>query len=142
MGLVAEDHAIDVAVEAICILDKPRVGLDGDRRHQRRLGSAEHGVLEAVRVALLFEVALELVDQETAMGKDQNAGDLGGIDKGSSGDGLAGGGWMLEAVAANGARVVDRLFARRVVIVVVVIVVWLVDARECDARNRTVDDRR
>ena len=140
MGLVAEDHAIDVAVEAICILDKPRVGLDGDRRHQRRLGSAEHGVLEAVRVALLFEVALELVDQETAMGKDQNAGDLGGIDKGSSGDGLAGGGRVLEAVAANGAGVVDGLFARCVIVVVVVIVVRLVDASERHARNRTVDD--
>ena len=138
--LVAENHAIDVAAEAISVLDKPRVGLDRDRRHQRRLGSAEHGVLEAMRVALLLEVALELVDQETAMGEDQNAGDLGGIDKSSSGDGLAGRGRVFEAVAANGARVVDRLFARRVVIVVVVIVVRVVDAGERNARNRTVDD--
>ena len=142
MSLVAEDHAIDVAVEAIGILDKPRIGLDRDRRHQRRLGSAEHGVLEAMRVALLLEVALELVDQETAMGEDQDAGDLGGIDEGSGGDGLAGGGRVLEAVAANGARVVDRLFARRVIVVVIIVIVWLVNARECNAGNRTVDDRR
>ena len=47
---------------------------------------------------------------------------------------------MLEAVAANGAGVVDGLFARCVIVVVVVIVVRLVDASERHARNRTVDD--
>ena len=57
-------------------------------------------------VALLGEVARELVDQQPAVGEDQDAGGAGGIDEAGRGDGLAGRGRVLEPVAAPGAGVV------------------------------------
>jgi len=49
---------------------------------------------------------------------------------------------VLEAIAANGARVVDRLVAGRIIVVVIVVIVGFVNPCECNTRNRTVDDRR
>ena len=61
-------------------------------------------------VALLGEVARELVDQQPAVSEDQNAGGAGCIDEPGRGDGLAGRGRVLEPVAAPGAGVFrDRI---------------------------------
>jgi len=61
-------------------------------------------------VALLGEVARELVDQQPAVGEDQDARGAGCIDEAGGGDGLAGRGRVLEPVAAPGAGVVGRRF--------------------------------
>ena len=103
--LVAEHDRVRVGVEVLVVLDEPGVGLDG---HGRRLGDAPAPVdrgPQARAVALFLEVALELVDEQAAVRQDQDARGAAGVDEARSGDGLAGRGRVLEAVAAARARI-------------------------------------
>jgi hypothetical protein len=103
--LIADDHAVDVVLQLIGVLDEPGVGVD----RQRRLGGGDvpgqHRPVDPGAVPLLAEIAGELVDQQPAVGEDQDAGRPGRLHKPGGGDRLAGRGRMFEAVAAPRPRV-------------------------------------
>ena len=61
--------------------------------------------MEAAAVALLGQVARELVHEQPPVREDQHAGRAGRLDEAGRRDGLAGRGRMLEAVAPTRARV-------------------------------------
>ena len=106
VGLVADDHAVHVGLQLVGVLDEPGVGVDRERRRARGGVADQHRLVEAGAVALLGQVARELVDQQPAVGEDQHAGGAGGVDEAGGGDRLAGGGGVFEPVAAAGAGVV------------------------------------
>jgi hypothetical protein len=104
--LVADDELVRVAVDRLDVSCEPRVRLDRERRLVRRLPAALDDVAEAVAVALGLEVALELGDEEAAVGEDQHAERARRLDEAGGRDRLAGRGRVAEAVAADGAGVV------------------------------------
>ena len=73
-----------------------------------RFGRAapEHDVGEPVAVAVLGQLAPELVDEQAAVGQDQHALGAGGLDESGGRDRLPGRRRMAEAVAPLGARIV------------------------------------
>ncbi len=104
--LVADDELVGGARERVHVPREPRVGLDRERvRLQRLLTLGDRGA-QAVAVALCREVARELVDQQAAVGENEDAHRPRGLDEARGGDRLAGGRRVAEAVAAHGARVV------------------------------------
>ena len=70
--------------------------------------AGEDHVGEALAVAVVGELAPELVDEQAAVGQDQHAFGAGGLDEAGGRDRLAGGGRVAEAVAPLGARVLVR----------------------------------
>src|SRR5205807_7581190 len=70
-----------------------------------RLLAALDRVAEALAVAFLAQVALELGDEQPTVREDQDAERARGVDEPRCGDRLARGGRMPEAVAANRAGV-------------------------------------
>ena len=106
VGLIADHHAVHVGLQLRGVLDEPGIGVDRERRRVGRAIADQHGLVQPRAVALLGEVARELVDQQPAVGEDQDAGGAGGIDEAGRGDGLARRGRVLEPVAAPGAGVV------------------------------------
>ena len=65
------------------------------------LGARQDRVGEAVAVAVLGELAAELVDEQAAVGEDEHALGAGRLDEAGGGDGLAGRGRVAEAIAAG-----------------------------------------
>ena len=63
---------------------------------------------DPVAVALVLQLAVELGDEQAAVGEDQDADRARGLDEAGGGDRLAGRGRVAEAVAADRARVVLR----------------------------------
>ena len=113
--LVAEDEVVRLAIELRAVAGEPGVGLDRDRVVARRLLALQHGVGEAVAVALRGQVARELRDEEPTVREDEDAEPAGGLDEPCGGDRLAGSGRVPEAVATDRARVgaVDLGLGRR-----------------------------
>ena len=105
--LVADDHAVGVGVDVGRVLDEPRVGLDRDGRLAREPLALLDRADQPRAVALLLEIAHELVDEQAAVREDEHADRAAGLDEARGGDGLARRGRVLEAIAAHGARVVD-----------------------------------
>ena len=107
---VADHELVRVTRDLVDVPREPRVGLDRDRVGRSRRGvPGEHGVVEARAVAVLGQLAAELIDEQTAVGEDQDAFGARGLDEPGCGDRLARGGGMPEAVAADRARVgLDR----------------------------------
>ena len=103
--LVADDEVVRVAVELGAVAGEPRVRLDRDRAVDPGAGAGHDRVGEAVAVALGREVALELRDEQPAVGEDQDAEVTRGLDEARGGDRLARGGRVSEAVAADGSRI-------------------------------------
>ncbi len=84
---------------------EPGVGLDRDRIAAQRLLAGLDEIGEAVAVALGRQIALELGDEQAAVGQDQDSERTGGLDEACRRNRLARRGRMAEAVAANGARI-------------------------------------
>ena len=84
---------------------EPRVGLDRERVPARQLLAALDRIGEALAVALLRQVALELGDEQPPVREDQDAERARGVDEPGRGDRLARGGRVTEAVAPDRAGV-------------------------------------
>ena len=84
---------------------EPGVGLDRHRVGPERLGAGEDRIHEPRPVALRGQVPPELVDEQSAVGEDQNPKIAGGLDEACSGDRLPRGGGMTEAVSPGRAGV-------------------------------------
>ena len=102
---------------------------------------------EAVLVALVGQLAVELGDEQAAVGEDQDADRARGLDEPGGSDRLAGSGRVAEAVAADRARVLLRrkllgdlelllgvvaVLAVLAVLVLLVVLVLLLDLLEAD----------
>ena len=75
--------------------------------------------MQAAAVALLGQVAGELVDQQAAVREDEDAGGASGLDEAGGGDRLARGGRMLEPEPAAGAGIAVAVERRRLGLVIV-----------------------
>ncbi len=98
--LVAEDEVVRRSIELGAVSREPRVRLDRQRVLPERCRSREHGVREAVAVALGCEVTLELRDKEASVGEDQDAERARCIHEPGCRDRLPGRRRMAEPVAA------------------------------------------
>ena len=67
------------------------------------------GRVDAVAVAAVAQLAVELVDEVAAVGEDQDAAGARGLDEAERGDGLAGAGGVLEPEALGGVGVLGLL---------------------------------
>ena len=112
MRLVADHELVGLAGDRAGVAREPGVGLDRDRVAAERLLAALDRVGEAVAVALGGQVALELGDEQSPVGEDQDPERARGLDEAGGGDRLARGGRMAEAVAADGTRVLARELLR------------------------------
>ena len=108
--LVADHELVRVAGDLADVAREPRVGLDRDRvRVARRGVPLEDRVVEAAAVAVVGQLAPELVDEQAAVREDQDAFGAGGLDEAGGGDRLARRGRVAEAVAADRAGILlDR----------------------------------
>ena len=105
--LVADDDRVRVG-DVARVADEPLVGLDRHRAVGRVLVAEQRG-RDALRVAAVAQLAVELVDEVAAVGEDQDAAGARGLDEADRGDGLAGAGRVLEPEALAGVRVLGRL---------------------------------
>ena len=103
--LVADHELVRAAGELVAVPREPRVRLDRDRVGPKRLPILLDRVGQAVAVPLGGEVAAELVDEQPAVGEDQDAEVSRGLDEPGGGDRLAGRGGVPEAVATRRAGV-------------------------------------
>jgi hypothetical protein len=103
--LVADDEVVRVAVELRAVPGEPRVRLDRDRAVDPGTGVGHDRVGEAVAVALRGEVALELRDEEPAVGEDQDSEVSRCLDEARGCDRLARCGRVPEAEASDGSRI-------------------------------------
>ena len=115
--LVGDHEVVRLGVEVLPVAREPGVGLDGDRVRALRLLPLENRVLEAVAVALGRQLAIELRDEESAVGEDQDAEGAGGLDEAGGGDRLPGGGWVAEAEAPACAGVLAVVLQRQLELV-------------------------
>ena len=100
MGLVADDELVRAPRQLVAVAGEPGVRLDGEGVRPERLLAAFDRVDEAVAVSLRREVAAELVDEEAAVGEDEDAEVARGLDEPRCRDRLAGRGRVAEAVSA------------------------------------------
>ena len=107
VGLVADDDRVGVR-DLARVADEPLVGLDGDRPVRVVVAGQQRG-RDALRVAAVAQLAVELVDEVAAVGEDQDAAGARGLDEAERGDRLAGAGGVLEPEALGGVGVLDRL---------------------------------
>ena len=121
VGLVADHELVGGARDLVDVAREPGVGLDRDRVRLSRLRAAEDDVGEPVAVAVVGQLAPELVDEQPAVREDQDALGAGGLDEAGGGDRLAGGGRMAEAVAPLGARVLRGRSGRLLLVAVSVV---------------------
>ena len=139
--LVADDDRVGVG-DVAGVADEPLVGLDRHRAVGRVLVPEQRGG-DALRVAAVAQLAVELVDEVAAVGEDQHAAGARGLDEADGGDGLAGAGRVLEPEALarrSGPRAPRRRPRPRprpastaapvLFLVVVVLVVLVVDDRQ------------
>src|SRR5215213_42046 len=105
--LVADDDCVGVG-DLSGVADEPLVGLDRDRALRVVLASQQRGG-DAIAVAALAQLAVELVDEVAAVGQDQDAASARSVDEPERGDRLAGAGRVLEPEALGGVRVLRLL---------------------------------
>ncbi len=153
MRLVADHELVRGARDLADVAREPGVGLDRDRVRPPRRRALEDRVGEPVGVAVLGQVAPELVDEQPAVGEDQDALGARRLDEAGGGDRLAGGGRVAEAVAARSARIRDdrddlvvvlvavRVRERQIVLVLVVLLDELADEDVAVAVPVPVPDR-
>ena len=108
--LVADDDRVGVG-DLAGVAHEPLVGLDRDRAVRRGPCPSSSGRRDAVGVAAVAQLAVELVDEVAAVGEDQDAAGARGLDEAERGDRLAGAGGVLEPEALGGVR--DRRAPRR-----------------------------
>ena len=99
--LVADHELVGLARDRVGVAGEPGVGLDRDRVLARRGLAALDRVDEAVAVALGRQVALELGDEQAAVGEDEDPERLCRLDEAGRGDRLAGRRRVAEAVAPH-----------------------------------------
>ena len=87
--LVADHELVGLARERVGVPREPGVRLDRDRVAAERLLAALDRVGEAVAVALGGQVALELRDEQAAVGEDEDPERARGLDEAGRGDRLA-----------------------------------------------------
>ena len=95
--LVADHDRVGVGDPA-GVAHEPLVGLDRDRA-VGGVVAVEQRRRDAVAVAAVAQLAVELVDEVAAMGEDQHAAGAAGLDEAERRDGLAGAGRVLEPEA-------------------------------------------
>ncbi len=105
MSLVADDELVRGGVEVAPVAREPRVGLDRDRVRARQLLALLDRVDEPLAVALGRQLAVELGDEQAAVGEDQDTERARGLDEAGGGDRLARGSRVAEAVAPARARI-------------------------------------
>ena len=105
VGLVADHELVGVARDRVGVAGEPGVGLDRDRVLARRGLAALDRVHEALAVALGGQVALELGDEQAAVGEDEDAERSCRLDEARCGDRLAGRRRVAEAVAPHRAGI-------------------------------------
>src|SRR5581483_4205972 len=103
--LVADHQLVRVAIQVLHVPREPGVGLDRDRVGARRATVARHLGRDPLAVALLLQLAVELADEQPAVGEDQDADRPRRLDEAGGGDRLPGCRRVAEAVAADGAGV-------------------------------------
>ena len=81
VGLVADDDRVGVG-DVARVADEPLVGLDRDRAVRARLLAVlEQRRADALLVAAVVQLAVELVDEVAAVGEDQDAAGARGLDE-------------------------------------------------------------
>ena len=106
VGLVADDDRVGVG-DLARVAHEPLVGLDRDRPVGGCPGRRA-AARDAVAIAAVAELAVELVDEVAPVGEDQYAAGPRGLDEAERGDRLAGAGRVLEPEPAVGVRVLGR----------------------------------
>ena len=114
VGLVADDDRVG-ARDLAGVAHEPLVGLD---RHGAlgRVLALQQRAADALRVAAVAQLAVELVDEVAPVGEDQHPARLGGLDEAERRDRLAGAGGVLEPEALGRVGVLG-LLGERVVLV-------------------------
>ena len=107
MRLVADDDRVG-AGDLAGVAHEPLVGLDGDRAVGGVL-PVEQRPADALAVAAVAQLAVELVDEVAAVGEDQDAAGARGLDEAERGDRLAGAGRVLEPEALGRVGVLGLL---------------------------------
>ncbi len=107
--LVGDHEVVRVARDLVVVPREPRVRLDRDRVVARGLLAAHDRVGEAIAVALLGEVAVELLHEEATVREDQHAERSRGLDEARGRDRLAGRRRVAEAEAPRRARIGPRV---------------------------------
>ena len=115
MRLVADDDRVGVG-DAPGVAHEPLVGLDGDRAVGGVL-AVEQRPGDAIAVAAVAQLAVELVDEVATMGEDQHAAGAAGLDEAERGDRLAGAGRVLKPEALGGVGILGLLGKLRVLVV-------------------------
>ena len=105
--LVADHELVGAPRDLVGVAGEPGVGLDRDRVVPEWLLAGVDRVREAVGVPLRRQVALELGDEEPAVREDQDPEVPRRFDEACSGDRLAGGRRVAEAIAALRARILS-----------------------------------
>jgi len=100
VGLVADDELVRAPRQLVAVAGEPGVRLDGEGVRPERLLATFDRVDEAVAVPLRRQIAAELVDEEAAVGEDEDAEVARGLDEARRRDRLAGRGRVAEAVSA------------------------------------------
>ena len=118
MRLVGDHEVVRLRVQVLPVAREPGVGLDGHEARALRRLPLEDRVLEAVAVALGCQLAVELRDQQPAVGEDQDAERAGGLDEARGGDRLAGGGRVAEAEAPARAGILALVLRRKLELLV------------------------
>ena len=103
--LVRDHEVVRLARELAVVPREPGVGLDRERVRDLRLLALEDRLGEPGAVALVAQVAGELVDEQAAVREDQDAEGAAGLDEARRGDRLSRRGRVAEAEAAHGAGV-------------------------------------
>ena len=109
VGLVADDDRVGVR-DVAGVADEPLVGLD---RHRPDLFgllvATEQGGRDALLVAAVEQLAVELVHEVAAVGEDQDAACARRLHEAQRGHGLAGAGGVLEPEAAGRVGIFEEL---------------------------------
>src|SRR4051812_12868565 len=104
--LVADDDRVGVR-DVPGVADEPLVGLDRDRPLHLRLALVlEDRGADALAVAAVLQLAVELIDEVAPVGEDQDPAGPRAFHEAERGDGLAGPRRVLEPEAARGVGVV------------------------------------
>src|SRR5205807_322418 len=74
-----------------------------------RVLAGEQGSVDAVAIAAVAQLAVELVDQVTSVGQDQGPAGARTLDEAKRGDGLARAGGVLEPEATGGVGILGLL---------------------------------
>jgi hypothetical protein len=108
VGLVADHELVRLAVQLLDVAGEPRIRLDRDRVALG--GNAVAGDLrrDALAVALVLELSVELGDEQPAVREDQDSVRASRLDETGGGDRLPGGGGVAEPISADRPGVVLR----------------------------------